>query len=170
MLAAGMSGRAGRVPRRGSPQMDVRMLVCSDHPMNVTMGMGDTQVVRRRSRPVGLLEVCSVVLVVACGSDDDGGPKQTVHDQAGRTCVLETAGKVTCDQEPKPTNACKTGTTACFQLGTTGDVAGPGAICAACCGTSSSTSFSMDCVNLTCASAADCPPEYGRCVSGACRY
>ena len=88
----------------------------------------------------------------------------------GRTCTLASSGKVTCDAQPEPVNGCKTGETACFQLGTTGSAAGPGAICAACCDGNSSTSYSSDCSNLVCSSNDDCPPEYGRCMSGVCRY
>ncbi len=115
----------------------------------------------------GLLAVGSL----ACGDDGDGGPPaQEVEDMLGRSCMLLSAAEVTCDQDPMPAAGCPSGTTACFQLGTTDNAAGPAAICAACCGPSSSTSTRGDCSNLVCSSADDCPPQYGRCMSGICRY
>lgn len=120
--------------------------------------------------------LATIVLLLASSPACGGGggpPKQTVHDEAGRTCVLSAASgpkELSCDEDPMPSISCKADESACFQLGTTGDAAGPGAVCAACCGKTSSHSVSADCENLSCSSADDCPPEYGRCVSGRCRY
>lgn len=88
----------------------------------------------------------------------------------GRSCTLESAAEVTCDQPPAPAGGCQSGETACYQLGTTGDASGPGAICAACCKGNTSRSMAGDCSNLVCSTADDCPPSYGRCLNNVCRY
>lgn len=112
-----------------------------------------------------------MVTVAACGASDDTPPGVEVRDQAGRTCTIPVEGEVTCDAIPSPLAGCTGGTTPCFLLGTTGDAGGPGAICAACCGGSSTTIEIEDCSPLTCEDASDCPAEFGRCVSGnQCRF
>ncbi|MFT3924223.1 MAG: hypothetical protein QM778_16935 [Myxococcales bacterium] len=113
----------------------------------------------------------ALLFSTACGdSGSDGPPAQQVEDMSGRSCSVQDAFTVSCDVDPMPTGGCQTGETACFQLGTTGDASGPGAICAACCKGNTSRSIAADCVNLVCSTADDCPPEYGRCVSSICRY
>lgn len=112
------------------------------------------------------------IVGVACGSDDDGSgyPSVTVKDKLGRTCTIGEADNATCDQDPKPSGACRSSATACFMLGTTGDASGPAAICAGCCEGNTATSVRTDCAALTCSAASDCPKTYGRCLNGECRH
>jgi hypothetical protein len=109
---------------------------------------------------------------VACSSSDDGGsrPTKQVKDKLGRTCTIGDTLTASCDQEPKPAAGCKTTATACFTVGTSGDASGPAAICAGCCEGNTSTSVRTDCAAITCATAADCPTEYGRCLNAECRH
>ena len=110
---------------------------------------------------------------VACSSDDDegdGGPTVRVTDLTGRTCSIENAAEVDCDEPPAPIDGCPEGSMACYSLGTTGDASGPAAICAGCCSGNNSTSTADDCSEITCADAGDCPSSYGRCVDNECRY
>jgi hypothetical protein len=111
-----------------------------------------------------------LIVLAACGGGEEGPPPLAVEDMLGRSCEIAVGNEVTCDEEPKPAAGCPSGETACFQVGTTGDAAGPGAICAACCKGNTSRSVASDCSNLVCSSAEDCPPQYGRCVSNMCRY
>lgn len=120
-------------------------------------------------RPTALLGLC--LLAWACGGDDSSGPpKLEVKDKAGRECTIGAADEVSCDQDPMPSAGCPSGANACFQLSSTGDAAGPAAICAACCQGSTSTSVAVDCSEITCATDDDCPSTFGRCLNGACRY
>lgn len=126
---------------------------------------------RRQQTLIGLFSVFAALMLGACGSDGaEGPPAQEVVDTLGRSCTLATAGDVTCDQAPMPTDSCESGATACFQLGTTGDASGPAAICAACCMGTVSHSAAGDCENLVCSTNDDCPPTYSRCLDGVCRY
>lgn len=114
--------------------------------------------------------VALVLILAACGGGEDGPPPLAVEDMLGRKCEITIEDNVTCDQSPMPSMACKTGETACFQVGTTDNAAGPGAICAACCSGNSSRSVAGDCSNIVCSSAEDCPVVYGRCVNSVCRH
>lgn len=108
-----------------------------------------------------------------CGGDDSSGapPPQQVTDQLGRVCSIVNLLDVTCDQAANPSSGCTAGSAPCFVVGTTGDAGGPGAICATCCGGGSSSVALADCSNISCQTPADCPPSYGRCVTGnICRY
>ncbi len=127
---------------------------------------------RSASRFASLAWIAGAFLA-ACSSNSEPAPGQTVMDMLGRTCVIpqSAADPITCDQPPQPIAGCSSGATPCFLLGTTGDAGGPGAICAGCCSGNTGTSLVVDCVNLTCATPADCPPSYARCVSGSvCRF
>ena len=126
-------------------------------------------------KPRPLLALPSIALLcqlASCSSssDDGGPPPDEVTDQLGRTCLIEDAANVTCDEDPQPAAGCPEGATPCFDLGTTGDASGPGAICAACCGKDISVSMAFDCSNLTCSTDDDCPAIYGRCLRGECLY
>jgi hypothetical protein len=110
---------------------------------------------------------------LACSSDDDegeGGPTVRVTDLSGRTCSVENAADVECDEPPEPADGCSDGAEACYSLGTTGDASGPAAICAGCCSGNSSISAEEDCIEVTCADASTCPSPYGRCLNNRCRY
>lgn len=116
--------------------------------------------------------------LVACSSSSSDGntgtgssASKTVKDKLGRTCTIsQAAGPITCDQPPQPAAACKSGTTACFTLGTTSDVGGPAAVCAGCCTSDTATSVRTDCSEIPCATPADCPANFARCVTeGVCR-
>lgn len=122
-------------------------------------------------RPFFAVALVGVVLL-ACGSDDDAGgyPSKTVEDELGRICTTGEGLTATCDREPRPAAGCKTTATACFTIGTAGDASGPAAVCAACCEGNTSTSVRTDCAAITCATAADCPSPYGRCLNGECRH
>lgn len=123
------------------------------------------------SRSSASIPVLLTILCLACSSEDDGArPTKQVKDKVGRTCTIGESLDATCDQAPKPSVACKSGTSACFQVGSTGDAAGPGAICAACCGGNTSSSVAADCSPITCSADNDCPSPYGRCSNGECRH
>lgn len=111
---------------------------------------------------------CCLVACSSSSSDDGARPSTQVKDKLGRTCAVTNAATVSCDKAAQPAAACKTGATACFTLG--GGPGGPGAICASCCAGDSATSVAADCSEIACGTPTDCPKEYGRCVSGACRY
>lgn len=113
-----------------------------------------------------------VAAFIGCGSDDTGSgyPSVKVKDQLGRSCTIGEHEDATCDQDPKPSGACKTTATACFMVGTTGDASGPAAICAGCCEGNTSTSVRTDCAKIVCSAATDCPSTYGRCLNGECRH
>jgi hypothetical protein len=126
---------------------------------------------RTLSRRFGATFLIAVLGLIGCGGGgDDGPPAQELEDMLGRSCLFDNASEVTCDEPPMPTGGCSGGATACFQLGSSGDAAGPAAICAACCMGSTSHSAAGDCSNLVCSTNDDCPPSYARCMSGICRY
>ena len=112
----------------------------------------------------------ATLALAACGGGEEGPPPLQVEDMRGRSCEITVDHEVTCDEEPMPSVGCSAGETACFRVGTTGDAAGPGAICAACCKDNTSRGIAADCSNLVCSSAEDCPSEYGRCMNSVCRY
>ncbi len=113
------------------------------------------------------------VSALGCSSDDDegdDGPTVRVVDLTGRTCSIENALDVECEQPPEPTAACSGDAEACYSLGSTGDASGPAAICVGCCSGDSSVSGADDCSEITCADAGDCPSPYERCLQNRCRY
>jgi hypothetical protein len=128
---------------------------------------------RSALRSLSLLAPLAFALsAAACsdGSEEGGPPAEEVTDQLGRSCSVEDAAHVTCDEAPAPTAGCAGGAAPCFTLGTTGDAAGPGAICASCCSGDTAIAAAGDCSNIACTTENDCPKVYGRCVSGQCRH
>ena len=128
---------------------------------------------RALARPfsIAVLLLGGALCAAGCGSSDDGAPKTNVKDAAGRSCTLTADSmEATCDKPPMPAAGCPATAHACFITGTTGDASGPGAMCAGCCAGNTASSQASDCSNLVCSSNADCPAEYGRCLTGQCRY
>jgi hypothetical protein len=113
--------------------------------------------------------VCLLAVLFGCGSSSSPAAPQHVKDMLGRTCKLEAmADTITCDQKPVPSTACTNDETPCFQVDTTGDTKGPGAICASCCGNGQSTKTAADCSLIVCTQDAECPAEFGTCTKGRC--
>jgi hypothetical protein len=144
----------------------VRLLWCHEGPWSPPLP--DTV---RRLVAHGFPGRCPGLCVLACSGDSGSGPPSTkVKDALGRNCTVQDAAHVTCDQAPHPMAGCPAGATPCWALGTTGNVTGPGAICASCCSGNTSSGTAADCSSLVCSTDMDCPDVYGRCMSGACRY
>ena len=121
------------------------------------------------------------VVVVAC-SNGASAEVYKYTDAKGRHCSHKSYLLATCDAEPAPTKACTSSNHACFviYIGETEQIdtdAGASSTspfmfnCEACCkdGSSAWTGVSTDCVDIVCASDADCAGDRGVCEAGRCR-
>jgi len=118
------------------------------------------------------------IVMVACSagsssaSSDGGAAAVQLKDALGRTCNIADSdtGHLACDQSPQPVPACKDGAMPFFGLGVTSGPTGPAAVCAGCyVGKVNSFGGAENCSLILCATAAECPTKYPRCVAQQCR-